>query len=140
MSTFKIYDCDFGFTLNGVNYDFTHVDNLTIEDPERTRLVRGANANNKTGLVYREGVKDAKTITLTIMGLTADLFNLLKGAYFDQSRMDCYCIARSDGSSKIAKNAVLSQEPKQLTIDDSAESMNVALIFESFDVTEVHKT
>jgi hypothetical protein len=140
MSTFKIYDCDFGFTLNGVNYDFTHVDNMTIEDPERTRLVRGANANNKTGLVYREGVKDAKTITVTVMGLTADLFNLLKGAYADQSRMDCYCIARSDGSSKIAKNAVLSQEPKQLTIDDSAESMNVALIFESFDISEVHKS
>lgn len=140
MATFKIYDCDFGFTLNGVNYEFTHVDNMTIEDPERTRLVRGANASNKTGLIYREGVKDAKTITVTVMGLTADLFNLLKAAYADQSRMDCFCIARSDGSSKIAKNAVLSQEPKQLTIDDSAESMNVALIFESFDISEVHKS
>ena len=137
---FKIYDCDFGITLNGVNYDFDHVQGLQIEDPERTRLVRGGNANNKTGLIYKEGIKDAKTITLTVIGMPADLHNLLKQAYQDKTRMDCYCVSRVDGSGKIGKNAILSQEPKQLSVDDSAESMNTALVFESFDVSEVHKS
>lgn len=137
---FKLYDCDFGVTLDGVNYDFEHVENLQIEDPERTRLIRGGNAGNKTGLVYKEGIKEAKTITLTVIGMPAELHNLLKQAYADKKRVDCYAVSRVDGSSKIAKNAILSQEPKQLTLDDSAESMNTALVFESFDVSEVHKS
>lgn len=137
---FKIYDCDFGIKLNGVNYDFTHVNNLTIEDPENTKLTRGANAGNKLGLVYREGIKDPKRITVTIMGMDAELKAVLDAAYADQSRLDVYAISRADGSSKMAKNAVLSQQPQQLTIDDSADSMNVALAFESFDLSEVHKS
>ncbi len=139
MSIFKIYNCDFGITLNGVNYNFTHVDKLTIEDPEKTRLTRGANAGNKTGLVFHEGTKEAKTITVTILGMAADIFGLLKSAHDEDTRMDVFCVSREDGSSKIAKNAVLCQEPKQLSLDDSAESMNVDLIFESFDMSEIHK-
>ena len=137
---FKIYDCSFGITLNGVNYDFDHVENLQIEDPERTKLIRGGNAGNKTGLIYKEGIKEAKVITLTIKGMPMDLHNLLKQAYADKTRLDCYAVSNVDGSSKIAKNAILSQEPKQLTVDDSADSMNTALVFESFDVSEVHKS
>lgn len=137
---FKIYDCDFGIKLNGVNYDFTHVNNLQIEDPESTKLVRGANAGNKTGLVYKEGIKDPKKITVTIMDMSIDLKAVLDAAYEDQSRLDVYCISRTDGSSKMAKNAVLSQMPQQLTIDENTDSLNVALAFESFDLSEVHKT
>ncbi len=137
---FKIYESDFGVTIDGVNYDFEHIQNLAIEDPERTKLIRGANAGNKTGLVYKEGIKDPKTITVTLIGISMDMHNLLKTAYADKTRLDCYCVSRVDGSSKIAKNAILSQEPKQLSVDDSAESMNTALVFESFDVTEIHKS
>ncbi len=140
MAIFKMYDCDFGVTLDGVNYDFEHVENLQIEDPERTRLIRGSNAGNKTGLVYKEGIKEAKTITCTLIGVPMELHELLKAAYNDRKRLDVYAVSRVDGSSKIAKNAILSQEPKQLNIDDSAESMNTALVFESFDVSEVHKS
>lgn len=140
MASFKIYNCDIGFTYNGVNYDLTHVDSFVIEDPERTRLIRGANAGNKTGLHYKEGIKEAKTITITILEMTAEIYGLLKSAFDNKDRLDFYCVDRTDGSSKIAKNAVLSQEPKQLSLDESPESMNVALVAESFDVSEVHKS
>lgn len=140
MTIFKMYECDFGITLNGVNYDFTHVEGLEIEDPERTKLMRGSNAGNTTGLSYKEGLKEAKVITLTVIGMPLAVHNLLKDAYTAQTRMDCYCISRVDGSSKIAKNAVLSQSPKQLSLSDAAESLNTALIFESFDVDEVHNS
>jgi hypothetical protein len=137
---FKPYECDFGITVNGQNYDFDHIVSFNTEDPERTKLIRGSNAGNKTGLVYKEGIKDAKVVTVTIIGMTSAIFTLLKTAYDNQTRMDCYCVNRADGSSKIAKNSVLSIEPKQLNVDDSAESMNVALAFESFDVSETHKS
>lgn len=139
VSVFKMYDCDFGVTLGGVNYLFTHVENMQIEDPERTKLIRGANAGNKTGLVYQEGVKEAKTVTLTVIGMEVAVHDLLKKAYKDKTRMDCFCISRADGSSKVAKNAILSQSPKQLTMDDSSDSLNTALVFESFDIDEIHK-
>lgn len=137
---FKLYDCDVGVTLNGVNYDFEQVENVQIDDPEKTRLIRGANAGNKIGLAYKEGLKEAKTVTCTVIGIPMALHNLLKAAYQAQTRMDCYIVSRIDGSTKIAKNSVLSQEPKQLSLDDSAASMNSSLTFESFDVSEIMKS
>ncbi len=137
---FKIYESDFGIKYNGVNYDFTHIQSLTIEDPENTKLVRGANGGNKLGLVYKEGVKEPKKITVTIIGMTADLKGVLEQAYLAKDRLDAYMVSRVDGSSKIAKNAVLCMQPQQLNIDEGPESMNVALVFESFDLVETHKS
>lgn len=137
---FKIYNSDFGVTIRGVNYDFDHVDSLTIEDPERTRITRGANAKNKKGLVFKEGVKEAKVWTVAVMGVPADLLNLLRDVYEKEERVDVYCVDRSDGSGKIGKNAVLSQAPQQLTIDETAESLNIVLVFETFDHSENHKS
>lgn len=137
---FKLYDCDAGVTIDGVNYDFEHVENVQLEDPERTRLIRGANAGNTVGIAYKEGIKEAKTLTMTVLGMPKELHNLLKTVYADKKRIEAYVVSRADGSNKIAKNAILSQAPKQLTLDDTADSMNTALIFESFDVDEVHKS
>lgn len=137
---FKIYNSDFGFKLNGVNYDFTHVENLQIEDPENTKLVRGSNAGNKLGLVYKEGIKEPKKVTVTILGMSADLKGVLDDVFNNKDRVDVYCIDRTDGSSKMAKNSILSNQPQQLSVADGAESMNVALVFESFDLVEVHKS
>jgi hypothetical protein len=137
---FKIYDSDFGIKYNGVNYDFTHVQNLQIEDPENTKLIRGSNGGNALGLVYKEGIKEPKKVTVTIIGMSADLKGVLQTAYEQKDRLDVYCISRSDGSSKMAKNAILCMQPQQLNIDEGPESMNVALVFESFDLVEVHKS
>lgn len=140
MAIFKMYDCDFTFTYNNKVYTFQEVESFTIDDPERTRLTRGANASNKYGIAYKEGLKDAKTVTVTVLGMPFDVHNLLKTIFNDRKRVDVGAVSRLDGSSKIAKNAILSQSPKQLSMDDSAESMNTALIFESFDMEEVHKS
>jgi hypothetical protein len=137
---FQIYDCDFGVKIAGVSYYFTHVQNMAIEDPESTKLIRGANAGNKEGLVYKEGLKDPKKITVTIMNMDADLKAVLDAAFEDKTRLDVFCISRTDGSSKMGRNAVLSTQPQQLQIDESQESLNVALAFETFDLSEVHKS
>lgn len=137
---FKIYESDFGFKYNGQNYEFDHVQSLQIEDPESTKLLRGANASNKIGLVYVEGLKEAKKWTVVIIGMSADLKEILETAYENKDRLDIYCISRVDGSAKMGKNAVLSMQPQQLLIDDNPESMNVSLVFETFDSSEVHKS
>jgi hypothetical protein len=135
----KLYDCDVGLTIRGVNYEFEHVDSVTVDDPTRTRLVRGANARNKTGLAYTEGAKDAKTVNTSVIGIPKALHDLLKEVYASKERVDGWAISRANGNSKFWKNAILSQEPMQPTLDDSPESMNTPLAFESFDVSDTLK-
>jgi hypothetical protein len=135
----KLYDCDIGITLNGVRYDFEHIDSVTVEDPERTRLVRGANAANKEGLDFKEGIKEPKTLTTTVVALSPALHALLKKAYDDRTRLDFHCVSRKNGSGKHAKKAILSQRPQQMQLDQSPESLNTPLIFESFDIEDILK-
>lgn len=137
---FKIYNCDFGMKIAGENYDFEHVAELIIESAQRNRLTRGANASNKVGLAYREGIKEPDRWTLPILSMSAELKGVLDDAFKNQTRIDVYAIDRSDGSAKWAKQAILSNSPQQLTLDETPESMNVSLEFETFDSTEVHKS
>ena len=136
---FKLYECDVGIKVGGVAYEVPNVVEVQIEDPERTRLTRGNNPNNKVGITFKDGIRDPKKWTMPFMNMSADLKGVLDSAFVDQTRLEVYAISRKDGSSKMAKNAVLSNRPQQLTLDDSAESMQVSLEFESFDLSEVHK-
>ncbi|WKV32910.1 hypothetical protein MAC3UK_0023 [Bdellovibrio phage MAC3UK] len=136
---FKIYNCDFGMKIGGVNYDYEHVVELQIEDNERNRLTRGANASNKIGLSYKEGMRDPKRWTLPILNMTGALKGVLDAAFDNQTRIEVYAIDRASGSSKMARSAILSNKPQQLTLDDSADSMQVSLEFETFDSSETHK-
>lgn len=136
---FKIYNCDFGMKIDGVNYDYEHVVELQIEDNERNRLTRGANASNKIGLAYKEGMRDPKRWTLPILNMTGALKGVLDNAYDTQKRIEVYAIDRASGSSKMARSAILSNKPQQLSLDDSPDSMNVSMEFETFDSTETHK-
>ena len=137
---FKIYDCDFGIKVGGESYDFEHVAQLVIDDPTRNALTRGANAKDKIGLAYKTGLKEPTTWTIPIMAMSSGLKEVLENAFNTQERLDVYCIARSDGSSKWARSAVLANRPQQLTLDESAESMEVSLEFITFDSSENHKS
>ena len=140
MATFKMYNCDFVLRYNGTTYEFDHVDSVSIEDPETTSLVRGPNQSNKVGLIFTEGTKDPKTVTMQLIGIDADISALLNGIFEDKARCEFSVIDRTDGSGKIAKEAVISQRPQQLSIDESPESMNVQVIFKTFDLKEAHKS
>ena len=87
---FRIYDCDFGVKVDGVNYDFEHVSELSIDDPERNRLTRGSNAKTKIGLSYKDGLKDPKKWTIPILNMSAALKEVLDSCYDNQTRLDVY--------------------------------------------------
>lgn len=137
---FKLYDCDVGIKVNGVSYNFVHVDEVTYEDPRFNRLGRGQNAGNKTGFVYEEGTNEPTRITCPIYDMPADIKAILDNAFENQTRIDFYAVSRKDGSSKMGKNSILSQKPQQLSIGNSLESLAVSLSFETFDSTEVRKS
>lgn len=137
---FKINNCEFGFKDNGVQYRFDDVQNLTIEDNRKNRLTRGANGANKIGLVYTEGTREPIKWTLPILNMTAAIKSVLDDIFTTKRRIDVYCIDETDGSSKMAKQAILCNKPQQLSLDDTPDSMNVSLEFETFDSSEVHKS
>ena len=136
---FKIYNCDFGIKVNSVPYEFDHVVELQIEDNERNNLTRGANAKNMVGLPFKEGMRDPKRWSLPILDLTIEMKAVLDDAYNKQTRLEVYCIDRTDGSSKFLKNAILANKPQQLTLNDSADSLQVSLEFVGFDSSETMK-
>jgi len=138
--TFKIYSSSFGVKIAGVNYDFTDVVELQIEDPEKNNLTRGANAKNSTGLAFREGAREPKRWTLPIIGMSAELKVRLDLAYENQERLECYCIDDADGSSKMLQKAIIAAKPQQLSITEDADSMNVSLEFIGFVSKETHKS
>lgn len=137
---FKIYDSDVGFKLDSTTYYFDHVDEITVEDPGKNRLTRGINATNKKGLVYKEGAKDAETWTIPILNMTPALKAALDSAFKKESRIDVFIISRTDGSKKTMNQAILCQKPQQMTVSDTAEALQVKLVFESFDTNEVLKS
>lgn len=137
---FKLYDCDVGIKKGGVSYEIPHVVQVTVEDPRRNQLTRGVNDRNNVGIVYKDGLKEPVRFTIPFMSMSADLKEVLDGAFDNQERLDFYVISRKDGSSKMAKNAILSNKPQQLTLDDTAESMQVSLEFVTFDSEENHKS
>ncbi len=136
---FKIYDCDFGVTIAGQKYVFNHVSSLTIDDPEKNNITRGANAGNKVGIAFREGIKEPKVWTIPILDMDAALKDVLDDAFKLQTRVDVFCIDRKSGSGKYAKSAILKNAPQQLNLDETPESMQVSLEFATFDSAETIK-
>jgi len=135
----QIFNCDFGVKIDGVPYEFDHVAEVQIENPEKTRLTRGANGKSKVGLRFKEGLSQPKMIRIPILGMTVELKGVLDKAYNDQQRLEVYFIDRKTGSSGIGKNAVLTNQPIQLSMGETEENLRVALEFETFDYVETLK-
>lgn len=134
-----ITDSDCGFTIDGVNYNFTDVNQVVIEDPEKTHLIRGNNSLSKTGLMISEGNANPKTLTFTLLDMSPAFFELLSETYRDKTRIDAWVVDRATGSHKTAKNAVIQTEPRQLTIAAGEENLKVEFAVESFDLVEQFK-
>jgi hypothetical protein len=134
-----INDSDCGFTINGVNYTFSHVDSVAIENPEKAHIVRGANSASKTGLQYKEGSTSPKILTFTMKDISSEFFTLLSGVFAASSRLDAWVIDRATGSHKTAKNSILQSEPRQLNISEGEDNLKVEFIVETFDLVEQYK-
>lgn len=137
--SFKIYNCDFGIVYKNIDYSFDHVREVQIEDNERNRLTRGSNASNQVGITYKDGLREPKRWTIPILQMSIELKAALDDAYNTQLRMTVYCIDRTNGSKKSLPNAILSNRPQQLTLDETPESLDVSLEFEGFLSEETYK-
>lgn len=129
--------CDCYFSRNGVDYNITSiVDNTAFENPERKHLTRSASATNTTGLVYTEGVKDPKNVTITAVGISLEMAKMLAEMYAKEERTDFKIIDRKTGRMRSFEKSIISQEPTQSQTGEGAEELNVSFILETFVVKD----
>lgn len=133
---FQIWNCDGGFTYNGVNYNFRDLDSVAYTYSLKNHLIRGANATNKKGIKSQEGGKIADTAEYTVMDCTKAIQKLLLEIWKKKDRLDAFFIDRNTGEYFIFKDAVVRDKPRQTAINEDDTSHSFVFAVESFNVTE----
>ncbi|MGB2579416.1 hypothetical protein AAIR98_001335 [Elusimicrobium simillimum] len=133
----QLRKCDIGFTHNSQAYDFTdQVESVTIEDSEAKHLTRGASARNTKGIVYTEGSKSPKVVTIVLVNMAPEYASLFKTIREEEDRLEIYCIDRKTGAKRMFKDCILQKAPTQLNMAEGAEELNISLVFETFKIEE----
>lgn len=133
---FQIWNCEGGFTHNGVNYKFKDLDSVAYTYNLKKHLIRGANATNKMGIKSHEGGKVADTAEFNVMDCSKAIYNLLLQLYEDETRIDAFFIDRNTGEYVIFKDALIRDKPRQTNITEDDTSHSFMFAVESFNVSE----
>uniref|UniRef100_A0AAU8AUZ1 Tail tube protein n=1 Tax=Dulem virus 29 TaxID=3145747 RepID=A0AAU8AUZ1_9CAUD len=123
-----------GVNINSQNYDFEHVDRVSVDDPVRKHLTRGANSKSKTGLPYLENSKQAKTINMEVLDLSKEMRDMLNNCYENEDRIGVYCVDTATGESYNGNNCLVTGLVWQPVVSSEEETYNVTLSFETYDL------
>ena len=133
---FQIWNCEGGFTYNGVNYKFKDLDSVAYTYNLKNHLIRGANATNKMGILSQEGGKAPDTAEYTVVDCSKANYSLLLQLFEERKRIDAFFIDRNSGEYIIFKDAVIRDKPRQANIGEDDTSHSFMFAVESFNVTE----
>lgn len=133
---FQIWNCEGGFTYNGINYKFKDLDSVAYTYNLKNHLIRGANATNKMGILSQEGGKTPDVAEYTVVDCSKEIYSLLNRLFTLRKRIDAFFIDRNTGEYIIFKDAVIRDKPRQTTIGEDDTSHSFMFAVESFNVTE----
>ena len=133
---FQIWNCEGGFTYNGINYKYKDLDSVAYTYNLKNHLIRGANATNKMGILSQEGGKTPDVAEYTVVDCSKEIYSLLSRLFFTRKRIDAFFIDRNTGEYIIFKDAVIRDKPRQTTIGEDDTSHSFMFAVESFNVTE----
>lgn len=133
---FQIWNCEGGFTYNGVNYKFKDLDSVAYTYNLKNHLIRGANATNKRGILSQEGGKTPDTAEYTVVDCSKAIYLLLLQLFENRERIDAFFIDRNSGEYIIFKDAVIRDKPRQANVGEDDTSHSFMFAVESFNVTE----
>lgn len=132
----QIWNCDGGFTYNGVNYKFRDLDSVAYTFNLKNHLIRGANATNKMGILSQEGGKTPDTAEYTVLDCSKEIYSLLLQLFEGRKRIDAFFIDRNTGEYIIFKDAIIRDKPRQANVGEDDTSHSFMFAVESFNVTE----
>ena len=133
---FQIWNCEGGFTYNGLNYKFKDLDSVAYTYNLKNHLIRGANATNKMGILSQEGGKTPDTAEYTVVDCSKAIYSLLLQLFEKRQRIDAFFIDRNSGEYIIFKDAVIRDKPRQANVGEDDTSHSFMFAVESFNVTE----
>lgn len=133
---FQIWNCEGGFSYNGVNYKFKDLDSVAYTYNLQKHLIRGANATNKRGIKSHEGGKTADVAEYTVVDCSKAIYKLLLNLFENETRIDAYFVDRNTGEYVIYKDALIRSKPRQTSISEDDTSHSFVFAVESFNVTE----
>lgn len=133
---FQIWNCEGGFTYNGVNYKFKDLNSVAYTYSQKNHLIRGANATNKMGILSQEGGKTPDTAEYTVVDCSKAIYSLLLQLFEERQRIDAFFIDRNSGEYIIFKDAVIRDKPRQANVGEDDTSHSFMFAVESFNVTE----
>lgn len=133
---FQIWNCEGGFTYNGVNYKFKDLDSVAYTFNLKKHLIRGANATNKVGIVSQEGGKTPDTAEYNVMDCSKEIYKLMLSLYEKNERIDVFFVDRNSGEHVIFKDAIIRDKPRQTNVGEDDTSHSFMFAVESFNVKE----
>jgi len=133
---FQISNGDAGFSLNGLNYTFKDVDNITYTFAKKNNLTRGASGTNRVGITVKEGLKDADMCDIKIVDCSVAIYKLLLSSFEKQTRINVWFIDKKTGEGYTFKNSVITDKPRQGEIAEGIDAIHFMLKIKSFDVSE----
>lgn len=134
LSMLQVQNCVCGFVYNDTTYEFSDFDVLNFTYNTRNRLTRGANGANKKGISYKEGVKTADALSITIMDCEVETYDLLLKLYEKEERILFFITDKETGKRMTMGDAIITDKPRQTTVGEGEESLTFTLNLESFNV------
>lgn len=132
----QIWNCDGGFTYNGVNYKFRDLNSVAYTYSQKNHLIRGANATNKMGILSQEGGKTPDVAEYEVQDCSKEIYRLLLQLFEERQRIDAFFIDRNTGEYIIFKDAIIRDKPRQANVAEDDTSHSFMFAVESFNVTE----
>lgn len=133
---FQISNGDAGFSLNGVNYTFSDVDNITYTYAKKNNLTRGASGTNRIGIPVKENLKDADMCDIKIVDCKVSIYKLLLDCFETEKRISVWFIDKKTGEGYTFKNSLITDKPRQGEIAEGIDAIHFMLKIKSYDISE----
>lgn len=119
-----IENAELSVTISGVAYTFPWVTSVSINDP-RENVLSMSPQETGDGIVYRTGTTQPVVADFVLREVPAEVFDLLKDAFKDQSRVDWLLFDNKAGDQYTLDESIIRTNPSNVELSEGEETFNV---------------
>lgn len=126
MSMIRIAKAVTSLEINGTDYEFLNVTNITYNNPVTTNIL--SSPQGKTdGLDYKTNLTQASTANVTLREVPAEIQQLIKKSFDNNERVKLTCIDAQNGKTLECKKAVIATDPDNTTVGETETDFDITL-------------
>ncbi len=119
-----IENAELSVTFGDVAYTFPWVTSVSINDP-RENVLSMSPQETGDGIVYRTGTTLPVVADMVVREVPADVYELMKTAFKDQTRMDFLLFDNKGGDQYTLDEAIIRTNPSNLELAEGEDTFNV---------------